>query len=157
MNEEAEPVKAEDGSDAVKSRKERLTGSTHFGDTDFYEETPEEIGDATWGEVARACCCHTPKEWGVIFVGVIVLCFFLYFFLLGLELLGSAAKVVGGCTAGAILGGETNPIAALMIGILATVISRRETYLIFVRPEGIALSKPRAEKREPSERYVALG
>jgi len=122
MNEEAEPVKAEDGADAVKSRKERLTGSTHFGDTDFYEETPEEIGDATWGEVARACCCHTPKEWGIIFVGICVLCFFLYFFLLGLELLGSSAKVIGGCTAGSILGGETNPIAALMIGILATVL-----------------------------------
>ena len=121
MNEEAEAVKGEDA-EAVKSRKERLTGSTHFGDTDFYEETPEEIGDATWGEVARACCCHTPKEWGIIFVGIVILCFFLYFFLLGLELLGSSAKVIGGCTAGSILGGETNPIAALMIGILATVL-----------------------------------
>ena len=122
MNEEAaEPVKGKDD-DAAKSRKERMTGSTHFGDTDFYEETTEEIGDATWAEVGRACCCHTPKEWGIIFLGLCLLCFFLYFFLLGLELLGSAAKVVGGCTAGAILGGETNPIAALMIGILATVL-----------------------------------
>jgi sodium-dependent phosphate cotransporter len=117
---EAVPVNEEAGE--VKTRKERMTGSTHFGDTDFYEESPEEIGDATWGEVCSACCCHTPKEWGIIFCGLVLLCFFLYFFLLGLELLGSAAKVVGGCTAGSILGGETNPIAALMIGILATVL-----------------------------------
>eukprot|EP00567_Pseudictyota_dubia_P002520 CAMPEP_0197464550 /NCGR_PEP_ID=MMETSP1175-20131217/64076_1 /TAXON_ID=1003142 /ORGANISM="Triceratium dubium, Strain CCMP147" /LENGTH=648 /DNA_ID=CAMNT_0043000531 /DNA_START=255 /DNA_END=2201 /DNA_ORIENTATION=+ len=106
----------------VHSRKERLTGSTHFGDKDFHDESPEEIGDATWGEVCRACCVHTPKEWGIIFVGLCVLCFFLYFFLLGLELLGSSAKVLGGCSAGTILGNETNPIAALMIGVLATVL-----------------------------------
>jgi len=123
MNEEdGGDVEAEKGSSEVKSRKERMTGSTHFGDNDFYEEAPEEIGDATWGEVCRACCCHTPKEWGFIFIGLVVLCFFLYFFLLGLELLGSSAKVLGGCTAGAILGGDTNPVAAMMIGILATVL-----------------------------------
>ena len=120
MNEET--VKESQAGEEMKSRKERMTGSTHFGDNDFYEESPEEIGDATWGEVVRACCCHTPKEWGIIFVGFIVLCFFLYFFLLGLELLGSSAKVIGGCTAGAILGTDTNPIAALMIGILGTVL-----------------------------------
>eukprot|EP00567_Pseudictyota_dubia_P005785 CAMPEP_0197446980 /NCGR_PEP_ID=MMETSP1175-20131217/11752_1 /TAXON_ID=1003142 /ORGANISM="Triceratium dubium, Strain CCMP147" /LENGTH=591 /DNA_ID=CAMNT_0042978157 /DNA_START=52 /DNA_END=1827 /DNA_ORIENTATION=- len=106
----------------VRSRKERMTGSTHFGDKDFHDESPEEIGDATWGEVCRACCIHTPKEWGMIFIGLCVLCFFLYFFLLGLELLGSSAKVLGGCSAGTILGNETNPIAALMIGVLATVL-----------------------------------
>jgi len=106
----------------VRSRKERMTGSTHFGDKDFHDESPEEIGDATWGEVCRACCVHTPKEWGMIFIGLCVLCFFLYFFLLGLELLGSSAKVLGGCSAGTILGNETNPIAALMIGVLATVL-----------------------------------
>jgi sodium-dependent phosphate cotransporter len=48
--------------------------------------------------------------------------FFLYFFLFGLELLGSAAKVLGGCTAGALFGDEANPVAGLMIGILATVL-----------------------------------
>ena len=106
----------------ARSRKERMTGSTHFGDTDFFEETADDIGDATWGEVCRACCIHTPQEWGVMVVGIACLCFFLYFFLLGLELLGNSAKIVGGCTAGTIMGSETNPIAALMIGILATVL-----------------------------------
>jgi len=36
--------------------------------------------------------------------------------------LGSSAKVVGGCTAGSLFGDDTNPIGALMIGILATVL-----------------------------------
>lgn len=106
----------------VKSRKDRVTGSTHFGDTDFYEEKPEEIADATWGEVCTACCVHSCDEWAKIFVGVVLLCFFLYFFLLGLELLGSSAKVIGGCAAGALFGDDQNPIAGLMIGILATVL-----------------------------------
>lgn len=48
--------------------------------------------------------------------------FFLYFFLVGLELLGTAAKVLGGCTAGALFGDKTNPVAGLMIGILSTVL-----------------------------------
>jgi sodium-dependent phosphate cotransporter len=105
-----------------KTRKERISGSTHFGDNDFYEENPDEIGDATWSEVCRACCVHEPQEWLKIFAGATVLMFFLYFFLLGLELLGTSAKVLGGCTAGSLLGDDANPVAGLMIGILATVL-----------------------------------
>lgn len=103
-------------------RKERLSGSTHFGDSDFNEENPDEIGDATWNEVCRACCVHEPQEWLKIFAGSCLLVFFLYFFLLGLELLGTSAKILGGCTAGSLLGDDTNPVAGLMIGILATVL-----------------------------------
>lgn len=106
----------------AKSRKERLTGSTHFGDVDFYDEKETEIEDATWGEVFNACCVHSGKDWGLVFVNIVLLLFLLYFFLLGLELLGSSAKVIGGCTAGSLFGDDTNPIGALMIGILATVL-----------------------------------
>ena len=102
------------------SRKDRPTHSIHFGDTDF--EVEEDYGDATWGEVCNACCVHTPREWGWIFVGFLAVCFFLYFFLFGLELLGSGAKVMSGCKAGELFGDDTNPIAGLMIGILATVL-----------------------------------
>jgi len=134
MTEENEPTKVayDDAAEAdveadgagreANSRKLRPTGSTHFGDTDFYEEGAEEIGDATWGEVCATCCIHTPQEWAYIAVGMVVLCFFLYFFLLGLDLLGSSAKVLGGCTAGSLLGDDANPVAALMVGILATVL-----------------------------------
>jgi hypothetical protein len=84
----------------TNSRKLRPTHSTHFGDTDFDEEEKTDIGDATWAEVGRACCVHSSMEWGKIFIGVCAAFFFLYFFLFALELLGSSAKVVGGCTAG---------------------------------------------------------
>jgi sodium-dependent phosphate cotransporter len=106
----------------AKSREERATGSTHFGDVDFEEEKTEEIGDATWSEVCHTCCVHTPQEWGFIAIGLFMCLFFLYFFLLGLELLGTAAKVLGGCTAGALFGDDTNPVAAVMIGIICTVL-----------------------------------
>ena len=95
----------------------------HVGDVDYEgEQNVDEIGDASWEEVCKACCVHSPQEWGLIFVGFIGVCFFLYFFLFGLELLGSGAKVMGGCTAGELFGDETNPVAGLMIGILATVL-----------------------------------
>lgn len=103
-----------------RSRKDRPTGTVHFGDVDF--ETEDQIGDATWGEVATACCSHSGEEWGMILVGVLLICFFLYFFLLGLDLLGNSAKVVGGCSAGSLFGDDQNPVAGVMIGILATVL-----------------------------------
>jgi sodium-dependent phosphate cotransporter len=77
--------------------------------------------DATWGEVFQACCCHSIQEWAMIAVGVFLVLFFLYFFLVGLDLLGTGAKVMGGCAAGALFGDDTNPVAGLMVGILATV------------------------------------
>mmetsp|Transcript_14840 Transcript_14840/g.35959 ORF Transcript_14840/g.35959 Transcript_14840/m.35959 type:complete len:524 (+) Transcript_14840:1692-3263(+) len=56
------------------------------------------------------------------FLGLFGCLFFLYFFLLGLNLLGSGAKVMGGCAAGALFGDDMNPIAGLMVGIVATVL-----------------------------------
>lgn len=81
-------------------------------------ELPE---DVTWAEVRDACCVHTGTEWLMIFAGVCAVCFFLYFFLFGLDLLGNGAKVMGGCSAGELFGDETNPVAGLMVGVLATV------------------------------------
>eukprot|EP00522_Entomoneis_paludosa_P018886 CAMPEP_0172441026 /NCGR_PEP_ID=MMETSP1065-20121228/1599_1 /TAXON_ID=265537 /ORGANISM="Amphiprora paludosa, Strain CCMP125" /LENGTH=584 /DNA_ID=CAMNT_0013190173 /DNA_START=31 /DNA_END=1785 /DNA_ORIENTATION=+ len=102
------------------SRKDRPTGSVHFGDSDF--DVEDEYGDATWGEVCSACCTHTPAEWGWLFVGIVGVALLLYFFLFGLDLLGNGAKVMSGCKAGELFGDDTNPIAGLMIGILATVL-----------------------------------
>ena len=115
-----DPVK-EDPEDP-SSRKLRPTNSTHFGDTDFAEETVEEIAEASWGEVAQACCQHDALGWGKIFLGACAAIFFLYFFLFSLELLGNAAKVLGGCSAGGLLSSDTNPVAALVIGELATAL-----------------------------------
>jgi sodium-dependent phosphate cotransporter len=105
-----------------KSRKDRPTGSMHMGDVDFATQDEDDIADASWEEVCKTCCVHSPEEWGYIFLGLCLVVFFLYFFLFGLELLGSGAKVIGGCTAGELFGDDTNPIAGLMIGILATVL-----------------------------------
>jgi len=58
----------------------------------------------------------------MVFLGVCCVIFFLYFFLTGLELLDTGAKVMSSCAAGALLGDESNPIVGLMIGILATVL-----------------------------------
>ncbi len=106
----------------ARSRKDRPTGSTHYGDTDFNDETIDQIGDATWGEVASACCHHDAAGWGAIFVGACGALFFLYFFLFSLELLGNSAKVLGGCSAGGLLSDKTNPVAGLVIGELATAL-----------------------------------
>jgi len=78
----------------------------------------------------------------MIGVGLLLICFFLYFFLFGLELLGSSAKVMGGCKAGQLFGEETNPIAGLMVGILATVLlqSSSTTTSIVVSLIGSAVS-----------------
>mmetsp|Transcript_10375 Transcript_10375/g.16598 ORF Transcript_10375/g.16598 Transcript_10375/m.16598 type:complete len:593 (+) Transcript_10375:109-1887(+) len=118
-NTESVPIKQ--GEDP-KSHKDRKTGSMHVGDVDFDPNDPAFAMDATWAEVAHSCCVHSPQEWGMIFVGICMVCFFLYFFLFGLELLGSGAKVMGGCAAGSLFGDDTNPVAGLMIGILATVL-----------------------------------
>jgi sodium-dependent phosphate cotransporter len=106
----------------VKSRKERPSGSTHFGDEDFNDENSEDIKDATWNEVFHSCCIHSPSEWAWVFVGLVSVFFFLYFFLLGLNILGTSAKVLSGCTAGALFDDDANPVAGLMIGILCTVL-----------------------------------
>ena len=64
----------------------------HIGDEDFDINDPAFTQDATWGEVCSACCVHTPEEWGRGFGCIVLALTFLYFFLFGLELLGSGAK-----------------------------------------------------------------
>jgi sodium-dependent phosphate cotransporter len=133
-----EPMVAKNPKD-IHSRAERPTGSVHFGDIDFDADI---VMDASWGEVLQTCCVHTPEEWGMIFVGFLLILFFLYFFLFGLELLGESAKVMCGCEAGELFGDETNPIAGLMVGVLSTVLlqSSSTTTSIVVSLVGTAIS-----------------
>ena len=86
------------------------------------KEAYEMEDDTTWADVCKACCVRSPAEWGIVFLLVVGVLFFLYFFLFGLNLLGSGAKVMGGCAAGALFGDDLNPIAGLMVGIVATVL-----------------------------------
>jgi len=106
--------------------KESHKKSVAFGDNDNNnneaEELLEELHDATWGDVYQACCIHTASEWAWIFLGLMIVFFFLYFFMFSLEVLGSSAKVLTGCSAGALFGDDTNPVAGVMVGIICTVL-----------------------------------
>lgn len=55
-------------------------------------------------------------------IGIGFACFSLYIFLCGLQLLGESFEAIGGGGAGRIFNGLDNPIAGLMVGILATVL-----------------------------------
>jgi hypothetical protein len=67
------------------------------------QKTQEEIDaenlDATWDEVYQQCCVHSCGEWFMIFVGLCAVVVLLYFFLFGLDLIGTGAKVMSGCRA----------------------------------------------------------
>lgn len=106
----------------ARSRKDRPTGSTHFGDIDFIEEKTTEIAEASWREVCQSCCIHPPKVWAYIIFCLLAVLVLLYCFLFGLDLLAISAKVLSGCTAGSLFGNDKNPLAALVVGILCTVL-----------------------------------
>lgn len=112
------PTKPEE----IRSRKDRPTGSMHVGDVDFDTEDPAFSMDATWGDVLTACCVHDANGWLHLFGGICMILFFLYFFMVGLDFLGTGAQVMSGCTAGSLFGDDTNPVAGVMVGILATVL-----------------------------------
>eukprot|EP00978_Attheya_sp_CCMP212_P028177 scaffold96571_cov49-Attheya_sp.AAC.1 len=88
------------------------------------QQIPSNDLDTTtsWKDVFQACCCHSKMEWMNISLGILILLFFLYFFLVGLELLSSSFRVVGGCTAESILGSDTNPLSSVMIGVIVTAL-----------------------------------
>ncbi len=48
--------------------------------------------------------------------------FCLYWFIFSLELLSTGAKVLTGCAAAGLFGGNTNPVASLIVGIIVTVL-----------------------------------
>jgi sodium-dependent phosphate cotransporter len=63
-----------------------------------------------------------------------------------MELLGTGAKVMSGCKAGELFGDDTNPIAGLMVGILATLLlqsSSTTTSIIVVQIERGLKTRPR--------------
>lgn len=58
----------------------------------------------------------------MIGANLVGICFFLYWFIFSLELLGTGAKVLTGCAAAGLFGGNTNPVASLIVGMLVTVL-----------------------------------
>jgi sodium-dependent phosphate cotransporter len=83
-------------------------------------EKPEQVEQDKDGQDEGAE--SEPMDPKMVAVKCFMLAFFLYFFLFSLDLMGTSFKVLGGCTAGQLFGNINNPIAGLMIGILATVL-----------------------------------
>jgi len=63
-----------------------------------------------------------PRSWPTVIGGVFAAFASMYVFLVGLQLLGDAFKCLGGKGAGSMFSAISNPIAGLMVGILATVL-----------------------------------
>lgn len=120
------PMDPEEG--GVEPKMRRAAPSVRYGD-EGYEEAIDldgmeniNIDDTTWGEVVRTCFCHSMKEWAGIGLNLVGVLFFLYWFIFSLELLGTGAKVLTGCAAAGLFGGNTNPVASLIVGMLVTVL-----------------------------------
>jgi solute carrier family 34 (sodium-dependent phosphate cotransporter) len=79
-------------------------------------------GEATWDDLCEVCCLELSKEWQLIFVSVLVFVFFLYFFLLALELVSVSSRVLTACKSASLFNDDSNPVSSLMAGILASAL-----------------------------------
>jgi sodium-dependent phosphate cotransporter len=61
-------------------------------------------------------------DWVMMCVRICCLLSLLYFFIFGIDLMGTSFKVLGGAQAGDLFSAVDNPIAGLMVGVLATVL-----------------------------------
>lgn len=86
----------------------------------FQDNDEEAAREASWREIGEACCAHSLQEWPSIVLGIIGIGFFLFFFVVGLDILTNATKVIGGCNAGLLFSDDTNPVSNVMIGVLAS-------------------------------------
>ena len=102
--------------------QDALKGTIHPFDPDAFDPLDADgVEDTTWGEVCHMCFCHSTTAWVGIIFKLFWVAFFLYFFILGLEILGDGAQVATGCAAGVLFGDDMNPVSGLMIGIICTV------------------------------------
>lgn len=135
MSEIEKPI--ESAQDGVEMTKIKKIISPEDADIEAFEAAQ----NTSWGDVASSCCCHSLTGWLHIFSGICLVCFILYWFLVGLDLLGTSAKCLTGCFAGELFG-EANPVASVIIGVLATVLlqSSSTTTSIIVSLVGSGLS-----------------
>lgn len=122
-------VQEEEVEKAKVQKTDGKTHSMHYGDEGFNDYLDTDLDDieddlerTTWREVCRSCFVHSPSEWGRISLHLLGVCVCLYFFIFALELLGEGAKVLTGCSAAGLFGDNTNPVAAVIIGMLVTVL-----------------------------------
>lgn len=65
---------------------------------------------------------YEAMDWVFMCLRICFLMFLLYLFIFGLDLMGTSFKVLGGSQAGDLFSAVSNPIAGLMVGVLATVL-----------------------------------
>eukprot|EP00339_Tiarina_fusa_P009233 CAMPEP_0117066914 /NCGR_PEP_ID=MMETSP0472-20121206/46819_1 /TAXON_ID=693140 ORGANISM="Tiarina fusus, Strain LIS" /NCGR_SAMPLE_ID=MMETSP0472 /ASSEMBLY_ACC=CAM_ASM_000603 /LENGTH=840 /DNA_ID=CAMNT_0004788209 /DNA_START=210 /DNA_END=2732 /DNA_ORIENTATION=- len=105
------------------SRKKMISTTTTLEiekNQDYDDDDRDDLyigGDTSWSEVCRTCFVHSPQEWLTILPLIAAFFACLYVFGLGLDFLSSGAKVMAGC-----FGSSVNPVAGVMVGILATVL-----------------------------------
>lgn len=107
------------------------SGIPDYDDDEYYQWYA--IDDIEWGDMKQACC-DKPRDSSRMtacqfwcqrlipgFFGILVV---LYVFLFALDLLGTAAKVMGGCKGGQILNSPllSNPLCALVLAWMATAL-----------------------------------
>lgn len=121
-DEEQQQLNGRRASTATTIRRRRK-GATRFGDPDFTLSSIDEFDQAEWGEVYSSCCTNTLEECVKILGGVVGLCACTYFFLFGLDLLGTGAKVLSGCRGGVLFESSSiNPISSVMLAALTTAL-----------------------------------
>jgi hypothetical protein len=99
--------------------------ASRFGDDDFAIENVNKsiaarlmLNDedkVSWHEIWQSCCLHNQSEWTHIAGGVFAMMFCLYFLLFGMQLMGSASKVMAGCASGELFGNDVRTIIPAML------------------------------------------
>jgi hypothetical protein len=115
--------------------------ATRFGDDDFaIENVNKSIAarlilndedNVSWIEIWHSCCLHSKSEWTHIAGAVFAMMFCLYFLLFGMQLMGSASKVMAGCASGELFGNDVSakftlrlPFASTMSKFLLLLLAR---------------------------------
>jgi hypothetical protein len=80
------------------------------GDQQYKTNSNDSFEVATWQQISRECCYHSSREWAIIALQLVAVSASLYFFLVGIELQGEAAKVMFGCKTGALFNDDANPL-----------------------------------------------
>jgi solute carrier family 34 (sodium-dependent phosphate cotransporter) len=82
----------------------------------------------------------------MVFVGIVIVVFFLYWFMFALKLMGNSAKVLTGCTASEFFANSSNPFSGVIIGMVATILldSSSTTTAIIVSLTGTVLTLDQA-------------
>mmetsp|Transcript_20143 Transcript_20143/g.42428 ORF Transcript_20143/g.42428 Transcript_20143/m.42428 type:complete len:204 (-) Transcript_20143:597-1208(-) len=95
--------------------------------------TQEEVDAISYASIMTelSAWAQDPQRILFSFLRLCLVTFLLYCFLFFLDLMGTSFKVLGSCAGGELFSALSNPIAGLMVGVLATVFVLRPVVLDF--------------------------